>query len=33
MPAWKGVLPPPDIEAVADYVDRAFHPLREDATR
>ena len=33
MPAWKDVLAPRDIEAVADYVDRAFHALREEATR
>lgn len=28
MPAWKSVLPSQDIDAVADYVNRAFHPLR-----
>lgn len=28
MPAWKNVLSPREIEAVADYVNRAFHPLR-----
>ena len=28
MPAWKNVLSPQEIEAVADYVNRAFHPLR-----
>jgi cytochrome c oxidase cbb3-type subunit 3 len=29
MPAWKNVLSAPEIEAVADYVNRAFHPLRK----
>ena len=28
MPAWKNVLSATEIEAVADYVNRAFHPLR-----
>lgn len=28
MPAWKSVLSSRDIDAVADYVNRAFHPLR-----
>ena len=28
MPAWKNVLSAAEIEAVADYVNRAFHPLR-----
>lgn len=28
MPAWKSVLSSQDIDAVADYVNRAFHPLR-----
>ena len=28
MPAWKNVLTTKQIEAVADYVDKAFHPLR-----
>jgi cytochrome c oxidase cbb3-type subunit 3 len=28
MPAWKSVLSLQEIEAVADYVNRAFHPLR-----
>lgn len=28
MPAWKSVLSTPEIEALADYVSRAFHPLR-----
>jgi len=28
MPAWKSVLSSQDIGAVADYVNRAFHPLR-----
>lgn len=32
MPAWKNVLSPGDIEAVADYVSRAFHPLRPAST-
>ena len=32
MPAWKNVLSPQEIEAVADYVNRAFHPLRTAAT-
>ena len=31
MPAWKNVLSPQEIEAVADYVNRAFHPLRATA--
>lgn len=29
MPAWKSVLSAPEIEAVADYVNRAFHPLQK----
>jgi cytochrome c oxidase cbb3-type subunit 3 len=32
MPAWKNVLSAAEIEAVADYVSRAFHPLRTIAT-
>lgn len=28
MPAWKNVLSPREIEAIADYVNRAFHPLQ-----
>jgi cytochrome c oxidase cbb3-type subunit III len=28
MPAWKNVLSAQEIEAIADYVNRAFHPLR-----
>lgn len=31
MPAWKDVLSLGDIEAVADYVSRAFHPLKKAA--
>lgn len=31
MPAWKSVLSAPEIEAVAEYVNRAFHPLRNAA--
>lgn len=27
MPAWKSVLPEPDIQALVDYIARAFHPL------
>jgi cytochrome c oxidase cbb3-type subunit 3 len=29
MPAWKSVLEQAQIEAIADYVSRAFHPLRQ----
>lgn len=29
MPAWKHVLSPSEVEAVADYVNRAFHPFRQ----
>lgn len=33
MPAWKNVLSPQEIEAVADYVNRAFQPLRRIAAQ
>lgn len=32
MPAWKSVLTPEEIEAVIDYVARAFHPLADALT-
>jgi cytochrome c oxidase cbb3-type subunit 3 len=31
MPAWKNVLSAQEIDAIADYVNRAFHPLRTTA--
>lgn len=31
MPAWKNVLSGKEIDAIADYVHRAFHPLRREA--
>ncbi len=33
MPAWKNVLSPREIEAVADYVNRTFHPLQTIAAK
>ena len=32
MPAWKSVLPEPDIQAVIAYIARAFHPLAASAS-
>lgn len=31
MPAWKSVLKEGDIQAIVAYINRAFHPLRDDA--
>jgi cytochrome c oxidase cbb3-type subunit 3 len=31
MPAWKSVLTDKDIKAIVAYINRAFHPLRDDA--
>jgi len=33
MPAWKSVLSSAEIEAIADYVNRVFHPLPNEATK
>ena len=33
MPAWKNVLSAPEIDAIADYVNRAFHPLHKAPTK
>ncbi len=33
MPAWKNVLSAAEIESVADYVNRAFHPLHKAPTK
>jgi cytochrome c oxidase cbb3-type subunit 3 len=30
MPAWKSILSRAEIEAIAAYVDRVFHPLAKD---
>lgn len=33
MPAWKSVLKDADIQAIVAYINRAFHPLRDDPPR